>query len=73
MPRQNLFEYVILHHPKPQRDAHGFEEPTKSTIVKEPSYVLSVTEQEVTITAARAIPEEYLDRLDQIEIRVRPF
>jgi hypothetical protein len=35
--------------------------------------ILAVTLEEVSILAARTIPEEYLDKLEQVEIVVRPF
>ena len=42
-------------------------------IVRTPEYVLAKDDKEVAIRAARAIPETYLDKLDQVEILVRPF
>ena len=72
-----LFEYAILYHPVQTKD-------DKDKGVKPPSVVLRVNgddvvrvvaedEKEVAIRAARNIPDEYLDRLQQIEVAVRPF
>lgn len=72
-----LFEYAILYHPVQTKD-------DKDKGVKPPSVLLQVggqdvtrvvaeDEKEVAIRAARQIPEEYLDRLQQIEVAVRPF
>ena len=65
---QNLFEYVILHHAKKKGD-----EPSKTTLVKDIQRVIAGTESEVTMLAARAIPDEFLDKLSEVEIKVRPF
>ena len=71
--RGKLHEYVVIHHPKIKRDLAGNEELVKSKIVTDVTRVLAVTPEEVSIIAARSIPEEYLDRIDEIEIIVRPF
>jgi hypothetical protein len=44
-----------------------------SEIVQEPKWVLAASPDQVSILAARAIPEKYLDDLDQVEILVSPF
>ena len=72
-----LFEYAILHHPVPTKE-------DKDKGIKRPSVVIPVKgqdvtrlvaedEKEVAMRAAREIPDEYLDRLNQIEVAVRPF
>jgi hypothetical protein len=68
-----LYEYAVIHHPKAKRDGAGFEEQVKSQIITDVTRVLASRPEEVSIIAARSIPEEYLDRIDQIEIVVRPF
>ncbi len=45
----------------------------KSVIVVEPKTVLAKTEDVAKSLAARAIPEEYADRLDKVTVVVRPF
>jgi hypothetical protein len=35
--------------------------------------VLSNNDKEAMMLAARAIPEEYVNRLDRVEIALRPF
>lgn len=69
MARGKLFEYAVVHHPVVKKD----EEPKKSVIVTDVTRVLASSDQEVGMIAARSIPEEYLDRLDQVEIIIRPF
>jgi len=74
MARGRLFEYAILWHPKEKKDAAGNPmETKKSVIVQAPKTEIAVKEEDVAILAARAIPNEYVDKLDEIEIVVRPF
>ncbi len=72
--RQRLFQYAVLWHPKEDKQLAGGTTITeKSKIVKELTTVLAIDDKAVAILAARAIPEEYVDQLDQIEVLVRPF
>ena len=73
MPHGKLYEYAVIHHPKPKRDVAGNEEPVKSKLITDVTRVLSSSDKEVGILAGRSIPEEYLDKLDEVEIVVRPF
>jgi len=68
-----LYEYAVLHHPKAKKDVAGNEDPVKSKIITDVTRILAATPDEVSILAARSIPEEYLDKIDQVEIVVRPF
>jgi hypothetical protein len=68
-----LFEYAVLHHPKAKRDLAGNEDTVKSVIITDVTRVLAASPDEVSILAARSIPEEYLDKIEQVEIVVRPF
>jgi hypothetical protein len=38
-----------------------------------PKFVLAKSDKEVAMRAAREIPETHLDKLDQVEVCVRPF
>jgi hypothetical protein len=49
------------------------EEIAKSKLIVDITNVLSADSQSVMMTAAMAIPAEYKEELDQIEIAVRPF
>lgn len=73
MAKGMLFEYAILYHPKPSKDANGNDTTPKSEIVKPVTTILATSDKQVGILAARQIPDEYLDKLDQVEIIVRPF
>lgn len=68
-----LYEYAVIHHPKVVKDAAGNETQGPDTLVVAPKHLLAKNEGEVAMRAARAIPEEYTDRLDEVEIVVRPF
>lgn len=73
MSKGKLYEYAVVHHPKAKKDVAGNEEAVKSKIVTDVTRILAASPDEVSILAARSIPEEYLDRIEQIEIVVRPF
>ena len=65
-----LYEYAVIHNPKSKKKD---ERADKSELVVDVTRVLAKTEQEAVIHASRAIPEKYLDKLDEVEIIVRPF
>lgn len=66
---KKLFEMAILCHTTHDEDKAG-----KSTeIIVAPKYILATDQGTATILAAREIPEEYLEKLDRVEVAVRPF
>jgi hypothetical protein len=68
----SIFEYAVLFHPKPKKV--GDDTVTDpSIIIVDLKRVVAQTDNEVAIKAAREIPEEYLDKLEQVEIAIRPF
>lgn len=67
-----IFEYVVLYHPKPKR-VDGEDVREKSVIVVDVKRVLAESEKDVNVIAGREIPVDYLDKLDRVEILVRPF
>ena len=67
--KSRLFEYAILLHPLAGRD----EKQYPSELLVGPVTVLATDESKALILAAREIPAEYLERLDEVEIAVRPF
>lgn len=61
-----VFQYVAFYNPD--------EESTdKPKIIVEPKTVLAKDENQASMLAARAIPEDYVDKLENVEIAVRPF
>lgn len=70
MNKSRLFQYAVLWHPTEKQVK---EEGLKSKLLVDMTTVLAADQQSVTMSAAMAIPTEYKDQLDQIEIAVRPF
>lgn len=68
-----LFEYAVIHNPKTTKDANGNDTTPKSSILIEPKRILAKDDKEVGMRAAREIPEDFLDKLDEVEVLVRPF
>lgn len=65
-----LFEFAAFYEPKSE---NGKESPEKPRIIVEPKTVLAKDEKQASLLAARSIPEEYVDKLEFVEIAVRPF
>lgn len=65
-----VFQYVAFYNPK---TVDGGKCGEKAKIIVEPQTILAKDDKEATLKAARALPEEYVDRLDEVEIAVRPF
>lgn len=64
-----IYEYaVLLHH---EEDENGKTAP--SEIIVDVKRVVATSEQSVAMLAARDIPPEFADRLDHVEIAIRPF
>jgi len=68
-----IFEYAVLYHPKSTKK--GEEEGTTkvSELIVDVKRVVAKDEKSVAIMAARDIPPQYDDKLDQVEIAIRPF
>lgn len=64
-----IFQYAAVYLPKTERK----DSVEKAKIIVEPTNVLAKDEKQAAMLAARAIPEEYLSKLDQVDIIVRPF
>ena len=74
MAKGKIFEYAVLFHPKTKKDAAGNPlEEKKSLIVTDVTRVIAGSEAEVAMLAARSLPEEYTDKLDDIQICIRAF
>jgi hypothetical protein len=69
MAKKKLYEYAVIWHPNEAQEKEG----KSSKVLVDPSTVLEVDVKVVGLKAAMAIPDEYKDQLDQIEIAVRPF
>jgi hypothetical protein len=59
---------------KEKKDAAGNAlETKKSIVVTDVTRVLATSDKEVGMLAAKSIPDEYSDKLDDVEIVIRPF
>ena len=73
MSRPHLFEYAVIYHPKPTKDQVERAEVPKSEMAVELTAILAMDEKQVGILAARNIPEKYADKIEDLEICIRPF
>ena len=70
MRNLKLYQYAIFYTPTEEEVKDKKVGPTIITDVKS---IVASDEKEVTIRVAREIPEEYLDRLENVVIAIRPF
>ena len=73
MAKSKIFEYAIIHHPRRTKAMEDAGEAPKSVIVADVTRILAADEREATLVAARAIPEAFLGKLDEVELAIRPF
>jgi hypothetical protein len=73
MAKGKIFEYAILYHPKKTKEQNELGIEPKSEVVQDIQHTLATSDKEVGVVAARAIPEKYLDKIEDIEIVMRPF
>lgn len=69
--QQKLFQFAILYHQKIDK-ANGDEE-IKTSIINEPATLLAQDEKIALLQIAKKIPETYSDKLQDIEILIKPF
>jgi hypothetical protein len=71
-----LYEYALIHHPRPVKAKDGEPYPAlpKSKFINGGvKQVIARDDKEVGMVAAREIPDEFMDKLDEVEIVIRPF
>lgn len=68
-----LFQYAVIYSPKTVKDQAGNETQGPPELLVEITNILAANDKEVAMRAARLIPEKYLDKLDRVEVCVRPF
>ncbi len=64
-----LFEYAAIWHPNEKE----LEQGKSSKIIVDVNTVVAKDQNSATLVAARAIPEEFVEQLDRVEVVVRPF
>lgn len=70
---QKLYEYAVLFHPRPTKKDRDEGAETSSTLITAPTAILAKDEKVAALVAARSIPDKYSQKLDQVEIIIRPF
>ena len=73
MARGMLFTYAVLYHPKVIKDAAGNEIQESTTILVPPTPIIAQNDSGARILAARSIPADFADKLEQVEILIRPL
>jgi hypothetical protein len=69
MEKAKLFQYAIIWNPSEEEIKEG----KKAVLVADLTTILAKTEKDALIIVSRAIPEQYMDTLNQLEIALRPF
>lgn len=67
--KQALFEYYVAYIPSDEERKKGETE----KLVLSVRSAFAASEQAIVMAASREIPDEYADKLDRLEVRVRPF
>lgn len=68
-----LYEYAVIYNPAPTKDQVERGDKPKSELIVDVKRVLSNSDKEAMMLAARDIPDAYTDKLDRVEIALRPF
>lgn len=68
-----LFEYAVIFNPLPTKEQQERGEGAKSELIVDVTRVLSNNDREAMMLAARSIPPQFTDKLDRVEIALRPF
>lgn len=64
-----LYEYRILYIPKEEKDV---KQPFKPQVLAT-GEMFAKDQKEVDLRCARMIPEDYIEKLDEVTIATRPF
>ena len=64
-----IYQYAVILHPSEKEKKDG----KKSELIVDLRSVLAADDKAAMVLAARAIPEEYIAKLDRIEVAIRPF
>lgn len=73
MAKGKLFEYAVLFHPTKTKEQLELGEDPRTIVVTKPITLIATSEKEVAMIASKGIPDSYSDKMDNVEIVVRPF
>lgn len=68
-----LYEYAVIYNPIATKEQQERGDKPKSELIVDVKRVLSNSDKEAMMLAARDIPDDYTDKLDRVEIALRPF
>ena len=69
MAKLKPYEYMVIKHPNDLESEEGLD----SMVLVEKTFKMAKSEKVIGTLAARQIPEEHIEDIDQIEIIIRPF
>lgn len=69
--RQKLFQFAVLFHEKTEKSNN--REEIKSRVIIEPKTILAMDDKIALLQIAKQISDEYQDKLQDVEILIRPF
>lgn len=64
-----IFQFAVLLHPTDKQQEEG----GTTTLIVPVTTILAPDQNGAVLQAGRSIPEVHLDKLDRIEVAVRPF
>lgn len=64
-----LFQYAVIYDPK---KVEG-EKQEKAVVIVPITAILAENENSAMLIAARSIPAEYVDKISECEVAIRPF
>ncbi len=67
--KAKIFQYAVLLHPTETEAKEG----KKSELIVHPTVILANDQNSANMAAVMAIPTQYKEKLDQIEVAMRPF
>ena len=67
--KQKLFQFALLFHPNEKELKDG----KRSEVITEVKTIIATDDKTALLLVSRQIPEEYINRLDQVEVVLRPF
>lgn len=68
-----LYEYAVIYNPVATKEQQERGDKPKSELIVDVKRVLAGSDKEAMMLAARDIPEKFTDKLDRVEIALRPF
>lgn len=70
--KKKLFQFAVLFHEE-WKVGEDMKTKVETKMIVEPKTILATDEKSATLKIAKELPEEYMDRLENIEILLRPF